>query len=100
MSLKSICLLYPELTKQVSDKYDLPVKSTFSASRGFYLQLYCGSQATDKDSGRSSHGSVHVAMEDLPREFIKVTKQRNTFSFTTVDLIKLNSMLIDKYNKL
>ena len=29
--------------------------------------------------------------EDLPVEFLKVTKNRSTFSFTTLDLIKLNS---------
>jgi len=89
-----------ELTKQVAAKYNLPVKSAFSAGRGFHLQLYSGhssSGGTDKGAGlgereRAGDASCKgVSMDDLPREFIKVTKQRSTLSFTTVDFIKLNS---------
>lgn len=84
------------LTKQLTDKYDLPVKSAFGASRGFYLQLYCGGSVVSVDSETPAptgpQASRTLNAEDLPREFLKVTKNRNTFSFTTLDLIKLNSM--------
>lgn len=84
--------IYIALTKQIADKYDLSVKSAFSASRGFYLQLFTGSASSaDKDAAVSSHKNI-VDVSDLPPEFVKVTKHRSTFSFTTVDLIKLNSM--------
>ncbi len=67
------------------------MKSAFGASRGFYFQLYFGSSSADKETVRAKKD---IRMEDLPREFIKITKQRNTYSFTTADLIKLNSRLI------
>jgi hypothetical protein len=98
-----LCAFIIALTKQLTDKYDLPVKSAFGASRGFYLQLYCGGSAAVSAAvaGASeietpapvvSQASRTMSAEDLPREFLKVTKNRSTFSFTTLDLIKLNSM--------
>ena len=89
------------LTKQVVEKYSLPVKSAFSAGRGFHLQLYTAhsnscSGLTDKGGGGGEDGGGQFSspcIADLPGEFIKVTKQRSTLSFTTVDFIKLNSEL-------
>ncbi len=85
----------------MAEKYSLPVKSAFSAGRGFHLQLYTGHSSTLGDRGvapADGEGSnvpcskgTPTRLEDLPREFIKVTKQRSTLSFTTVDFIKLNS---------
>ena len=83
---------FAALTNQIGQKYDLPVKSAFSASRGFYFQLSISSTSSADNVEGGSHHKKDMDMEDLPREFVKVTKQRNTFSFTTVDLIKLNSM--------
>lgn len=86
------------LTKQLTDKYNLPVKSAFGASRGFYLQLYCGGSVVSSSADSETPApagpqpSRTLNAEDLPREFLKVTKNRSTFSFTTLDLIKLNSM--------
>lgn len=94
----SFCII--ALTKQLTDKHNLPVKSAFGASRGFYLQLYCGgniSMPTDSETpapaGAQAPGRVIDSAQDLPSEFLKVTKSRNTFSFTTLDLIKLNSKI-------
>ncbi len=70
------------------------MKSAFTAGRGFFLHLYTGPghvSASDSEAPSSSRVHTDVKLEDLPREFLKVTKHRNTFSFTTVDLIKLNS---------
>lgn len=76
------------LTKQISDKYDLSVRSAFNASRGFYLQLYTSS--SDNETPGPPANTISK-IEQLPKEFLKVTKHRGTFSFTTLDLIKLNS---------
>lgn len=81
----------------MTDRYNLPVKSAFGASRGFYLQLYCGGSvvsSADSETPAPLGGpqtTRALNAEDLPVEFLKVTKNRNTFSFTTLDLIKLNS---------
>ena len=76
-------LLFLALTKQLTEKYGLPVKSAFSASRGFYLQLYISGNTvtSDSETPTGQHPSSKLNVEDLPREFLKVTKHRHTFSF-------------------
>ena len=64
------------------------MRSAFNASRGFYLQLYASS--SDNEAPGPPVKTISK-MEQLPKEFLKVTKHRGTFSFTTLDLIKLNS---------
>ncbi|KAK3612393.1 hypothetical protein CHS0354_031987 [Potamilus streckersoni] len=66
-----------ELVKQLEMQYNLPLRTSYSMFRGFYIQLLC----TSKDN---------YTPENLPGIFLKVTKLKNTLSFTTVDLIKLN----------
>ena len=41
-----------------------------------------------------------MTMDQLPKEFVKVSKQRNTFSFTTTDLIKLNDRTRESLNEI
>ncbi|XP_062325919.1 mutS protein homolog 4 isoform X1 [Osmerus eperlanus] len=64
------------LVEQVGEKHSLPTRTSFSSSRGFFMQM--------KMEG--------VALPDgkLPAAFIKVTKQKNNYSFTTADLMKMN----------
>ncbi|KAJ7990722.1 hypothetical protein DPEC_G00289860 [Dallia pectoralis] len=64
------------LVDQVGEKYALPLRTSFSTARGFFIQL--------KLEG--------VALPDgkLPAEFIKVTKQKSNYNFTTADLMKMN----------
>ncbi|GAB1599457.1 mutS protein homolog 4 [Argonauta hians] len=66
-----------ELVRQLSEKYKLPLKTSYNSTRGFFMQLYSG----PKDMYRA---------DSLPSIFVKVSRQKNTFSFTTADLIKLN----------
>jgi DNA mismatch repair protein MSH4 len=66
------------LVVQLSEQHNLPLKSGYSSSRGFYIQLNAGPAGTTP--------------EDLPGQFLKVSRQRNTLSFTTSDLIRLNGM--------
>ncbi|XP_063795122.1 mutS protein homolog 4 isoform X3 [Pseudophryne corroboree] len=60
------------MISQLADKYNLPLKTSFSTSRGFFIQANIESSAP------------------LPAEFVKVTRVKNTYSFTTVDLMKMN----------
>ncbi|XP_076014607.1 mutS protein homolog 4 [Genypterus blacodes] len=64
------------LVDQMGDNYGLPMRTSFSTARGFFIQV--------KLEG--------VALRDgkLPSEFIKVTKLKNNYSFTTADLMKMN----------
>uniref|UniRef100_A0A8C7R2M7 MutS homolog 4 n=1 Tax=Oncorhynchus mykiss TaxID=8022 RepID=A0A8C7R2M7_ONCMY len=64
------------LVDQVGEKYGLPIRTSFSTARGFFIQM--------KLEG--------VALPDgeLPADFIKVTKHKNNYSFTTADLMKMN----------
>ncbi|KAM3914999.1 mutS protein homolog 4 [Leptodactylus fuscus] len=62
------------MISQLSDKYNLPLKTSFSTTRGFFVQM-------------NMDGNVQ---QTLPAEFIKVTRAKNTYSFTSVDLIKMN----------
>ncbi|XP_075038032.1 mutS protein homolog 4 isoform X1 [Mixophyes fleayi] len=62
------------MISQLSDKYNLPLKTSFSTSRGFFIQM-------------NMDGNIQ---HPLPAEFVKVTRVKNTSSFTSMDLIKMN----------
>ncbi|KAI6064268.1 MutS protein-like protein 4 isoform X2 [Aix galericulata] len=61
---------------QLAEKYNLPMKTSFSSARGFFIQM--NADCTTLPSGQ------------LPSEFTKITKMKNTYSFTSADLIKMN----------
>ena len=96
LSLTLPLSLSPVITDQLADKYNLPLKSGFNNTRGFYLQLFTGNTAVRKGKGRGQRKDSAVGMtaDQLPAEFIKVARLKNTLSFTTMDLIKLNSELL------
>ncbi|KAM9324666.1 mutS protein homolog 4 [Gastrophryne carolinensis] len=62
------------MISQLSDKYNLPLKTSFSTARGFFIQM----------------GMNENVQQPLPTEFIKVVRVKNIYSFTTADLIKMN----------
>uniref|UniRef100_A0A7N6AI53 DNA mismatch repair protein n=1 Tax=Anabas testudineus TaxID=64144 RepID=A0A7N6AI53_ANATE len=64
------------LVNQMGEKYGLPMRTSFSTARGFFIQL--------KLEG------VVLPEGKLPSEFIKVTKYKNNYGFTTADLVKMN----------
>ncbi|XP_069798495.1 mutS protein homolog 4 [Narcine bancroftii] len=64
------------MIKQLGEKYNLPLKTSFNTTRGFFIQLSC--EGTSFQNGQ------------LPSEFMKVTFLKNTYNFTTPDLIKMN----------
>ncbi|KAM5147943.1 mutS protein homolog 4 isoform 1-T1 [Mantella aurantiaca] len=65
------------MISQLSDKYNLPLRTSFSTARGFFIQM-------------SAEGSMQ---QSLPTEFVKMTQVKNTYSFTTIDLIKMNERI-------
>ncbi|XP_041828889.1 mutS protein homolog 4 isoform X6 [Melanotaenia boesemani] len=64
------------LVNQLGEKYGLPMRTSFSTARGFFVQM--------KLEG------VVLPEGKLAPEFIKVTKQKNNYAFTTADLMKMN----------
>ncbi|XP_044079862.1 mutS protein homolog 4 isoform X2 [Siniperca chuatsi] len=64
------------LVNQMGGKYGLPMRTSFSTVRGFFIQM--------KLEG------VVLPEGKLPPEFIKVTKHKNNYGFTTADLMKMN----------
>uniref|UniRef100_A0A671S0A8 MutS homolog 4 n=1 Tax=Sinocyclocheilus anshuiensis TaxID=1608454 RepID=A0A671S0A8_9TELE len=60
------------LVAQLGEKYSLPLRTSFSNTRGFFIQM--------KLEGGVLPGGK------LPEEFIK----KNNYGFTTVDLMKMN----------
>uniref|UniRef100_A0A8D2J319 MutS protein homolog 4 n=1 Tax=Varanus komodoensis TaxID=61221 RepID=A0A8D2J319_VARKO len=61
---------------QLAEKYNLPLKTSFSSARGFFIQMNCDCAA------------IHSGQ--LPSEFTKITKMKNVYSFTSPDLMKMN----------
>ncbi|XP_045147672.1 mutS protein homolog 4 [Echinops telfairi] len=61
---------------QLAEKYNLPLRTSFSSARGFFIQM-----STD---------CTNLPSDQLPSEFIKISKMKNSYSFTSSDLIKMN----------
>ncbi|XP_021052643.1 mutS protein homolog 4 [Mus pahari] len=61
---------------QLAEKYSLPLRTSFSSTRGFFIQMTTDCAALSSDQ--------------LPSEFIKISKVKNSYSFTSADLIKMN----------
>ncbi|XP_053538579.1 mutS protein homolog 4 isoform X2 [Ictalurus punctatus] len=64
------------LVDQLGEKYGLPLRTSFNSARGFFIQMRL--EGFGLPDGQ------------LPGEFIKVTRQKNNYSFTTLDLMKMN----------
>ena len=64
--------------QQLSERYHLPLKTSYNTARGFFIQLYAGAC--------EGGGAGHTSLESLPSEFIKLSKQKNNLSFVTADL--------------
>uniref|UniRef100_A0A8C3T4Z3 MutS protein homolog 4 n=1 Tax=Chelydra serpentina TaxID=8475 RepID=A0A8C3T4Z3_CHESE len=61
---------------QLGEKYNLPLKMSFSSARGFFIQM--NAECAALPNGQ------------LPSDFTKITKMKNAYSFTSADLIKMN----------
>ncbi|XP_023607578.1 mutS protein homolog 4 [Myotis lucifugus] len=64
------------MISQLAEKYSLPLRTSFSSARGFFIQMTIDCAALPNDQ--------------LPSEFIKISKVKNSYSFTSADLIKMN----------
>ena len=79
------------IVQQLSELHHLPMRTAYNATRGFYIQLYCGKPATGK-GGATNADSKGYTKESLPPVFIKVSQARNTLSFTTLDMVSFRSL--------
>uniref|UniRef100_G1TB80 MutS protein homolog 4 n=1 Tax=Oryctolagus cuniculus TaxID=9986 RepID=G1TB80_RABIT len=68
--------LEDKMISQLAEKYNLPLRTSFSSARGFFIQMTVDCTALPNDQ--------------LPSEFIKISKVKNSYSFTSTDLIKMN----------
>ena len=68
--------------QQLSERYRLPLKTSYNTARGFFIQLHAG-------AGEGG-GVGHTSLESLPSEFIKLSKQKSTLSFVTADLASIH----------
>uniref|UniRef100_A0ABI7Y4K0 DNA mismatch repair proteins mutS family domain-containing protein n=1 Tax=Felis catus TaxID=9685 RepID=A0ABI7Y4K0_FELCA len=64
------------MISQLAEKYSLPLRTSFSSARGFFIQM-----TTD---------CAALPNNQLPPEFIKISKVKNSYTFTSTDLIKMN----------
>lgn len=68
----------------LSEQTGYPLKTAYNNTRGFYAQL-------------SIIGKNTTIMEELPSDFMKVTKSKNNISFTTNRLVSVqNAAMIKK----
>ncbi|MBN3298758.1 MSH4 protein, partial [Amia calva] len=64
------------MVTQMGEKYGLPLRTSFSTTRGFFIQMRLD--------------GLGLPNGQLPSEFMKVTTFKNNYSFTTADMIKMN----------
>lgn len=69
------------MIKQLGEKHNLPLKTGFNGTKGFFVQL-----TLNRDQ--------HIDLKTLPSEFIKAVKVRSAVCFTTVDLVSKYLILI------
>uniref|UniRef100_A0A3Q2ZQF4 DNA mismatch repair protein n=1 Tax=Kryptolebias marmoratus TaxID=37003 RepID=A0A3Q2ZQF4_KRYMA len=74
------------LVNQMGEKYGLPMRTSFSTARGFFIQMKL--EGVISPEGK------------LPSEFIKVTKHKNNYSFTTADLMKMNGRCDEAFREI
>ncbi|XP_072690195.1 mutS protein homolog 4 isoform X3 [Canis lupus baileyi] len=65
------------MISQLAEKYNLPLRTSFSSARGFFIQMTIDCTALPNNQ--------------LPSEFIKqISKVKSSYTFTSADLIKMN----------
>jgi len=77
-----------DLVRQLSIEHSLPLKINFNGTRGFFIQMF------DPMHGKSSES------KKLPEIFLKITKQRGNYSFTTEELLRLNGRLTETLHEI
>lgn len=75
------------MIKQLGEKHNLPLKTGFNGTKGFFVQL-----TLNRDQ--------QIDLNTLPSEFLKAVKVRSAVCFTTVDLVSKCMFRIDLKSKL
>ncbi|RMX43324.1 hypothetical protein pdam_00014951 [Pocillopora damicornis] len=73
-AVKHKLVLISEMIKQLGERHNLPLKTGFNGTKGFFVQM-----TLNRDE--------HIDLKTLPNEFLKATKVRSAVCFTTVDLL-------------
>ncbi|XP_059143835.1 mutS protein homolog 4-like, partial [Physella acuta] len=69
------------IVQQLSETHKLALRTAYSSLRGFHIQM------------TAERGNSKYSSDSLPPVFIKVTKFKNTLSFTTMDVIQQNERI-------
>jgi DNA mismatch repair protein MSH4 len=80
-----------ELVAQLGEKEELPLKTSYNSSRGFYIQIPIMANGKKGET---------LNIEDLPQIFIKSVKAKSTINCTTADLIKMNDRCTESLNEI
>ena len=75
-----------EYVQQLSEQHKMALRTGYNTTRGFHVQLYAGS------GGKT--GAADVNKDNLPAEFIKVTKLKSTLSFTTLQMVSYAQLYV------
>ena len=68
------------MINQLSERFSLPLKPAYNATRGFFIQM--------------QHCEENFSTETLPSYFIKAVKTKSSVSFTTEDLVSNTGLII------
>ena len=74
MLFESVESIVSALVVKLQEQHNLPLQTGYDAVRGFHLQLFVG-------------GKNPIDVKSLAKEFIHVTKTKNTIYCTTKDLV-------------
>ncbi|ELU10757.1 hypothetical protein CAPTEDRAFT_92723, partial [Capitella teleta] len=84
---------YSEVVEDINDliqeearKNSMPIKCNYNSARGFHMSLYLG------DKTKKTY--------NLPAEYVKTSKFKNTLSFTCKELIKMNDRVKDSLREI
>ena len=80
-SNRGVYCFYLALVQRESVETDLPLRTAYNASRGFFIQMTVGGRGAQQ------------MPDSFPETFIKVVKTKNTVSATTEDLVSRSSSI-------
>uniref|UniRef100_T1IXC0 DNA mismatch repair proteins mutS family domain-containing protein n=1 Tax=Strigamia maritima TaxID=126957 RepID=T1IXC0_STRMM len=77
-----------DIIHQLAEKYNLPLRVVYNNSRGFFIQI------------SNYNTEMSEKLDQLSALFVKKTKFKNTISFTTEDLIKMNDRIRESVSEI
>ncbi|XP_014681092.1 PREDICTED: mutS protein homolog 4-like [Priapulus caudatus] len=78
-----------ESVKELAQQFDLPLRTAYNTSRGFFIQM-----------GSDRRPDERQQQQQLPACFIKVARSKAVMSCTTSDLIKMNDRVTESIQEI